>query len=157
MICDDCQALYEDVAEVAREAGVFGRVRRTDPALKCRAKHVDSETYYMVSVSDDHEVVYVGLHTPDRWLSESIEADLMHTGEKIEDLLEEELYDKGFEAKLPIEHFRDPKKIFVFRSPVFLNKGEKLNGEAMVERVAKTLLAYEATFRPLGKMEPKQV
>jgi len=156
MICDECQALYEEVGDRAREADVFAKVRRNDEALFCRAESVESDTFYCVEVGENHDVVWVGLFTPDRWLSESIEADLVHLGDSIEELLEEELYDQGFEARLPVEHFRDDQKRYVFRSPVFLPKGEKLEGEGMVDRVARTLLAYEATFRQLGDMEPSE-
>ena len=156
MICDECQALYEEVGERVREPKVFGRVRRTDLELTCRALHVEAEACYKVRVGDRHDVVWVGLYTPDRWLSESIETDLLHKGDKIEDLLEEELFDQRFEARLPVEHFRDEKKQYVFRSPVFLPKGEKLDGEGMVDRVSKALLAYEALFRQLGDMEPAE-
>ncbi len=152
MICDECQALYEEVGDRARDRAVFEKVRRNDDALICRAKQVDSEAFYFASVSDGHDLVYVGLLTPDRWLSESIEADLMHKGDKIEELLEDELYDQGFEGRLPVEHFRDEQKKYVFRSPVFLPKGEKLDGEGMVDRVTQVLLAYEAAFRQLGDM-----
>lgn len=153
MICDDCQALYEEVADHAREAKVFAKVRRNDLMLYCRAKLEETEAAYRAEVNDKHDVVYVGLYTPDRWLSESIEADLLHKGDTLEELLEEELSDLGFEAKLVTEHFRDEQKQFVFRSPIFLPKGEKLCGEGMVDRVTKMLLAYEAVFRQLGKME----
>ncbi len=155
MICNECQVLFEEVADQVRAAGVFETVRRTDDALKCRARDVASETMYAAEVPDQRDLVWVGLITPDRWLSESIEADLMHQGDKIEDLLEEELFDKGFEARLPIEHFRDEQKLYVFRSPVFLPKGENIKGEPMIERVTRVLLAYEACFRQLGDMSPK--
>jgi len=155
VICDECQALYEEVGDSARESGMFAKVRRTDDALICRARDVESDTTYRAEVSDEHDLVWVGLYTEDRWLSESIEADLMFKGDKIEELLEEELLDQGFDARLPIEHFRDEEKRYVFRSPVFLPKGEKLDGEGMVDRVRRVLLAYEATFRQLGDMSPK--
>lgn len=155
MICDDCQALYEDVADAVRQKGVFARVRRTDVALVCRARHVETDTTYRAQVQpESHEEVWVGLWTPDRWLSESIEKDLLHQGDTMEDLLEEELYDQGFEARLPVEHFRDEAKQYVFRSPIFLPKGESLKGEGMIDRVTKTLLAYEALFHELGDMKP---
>jgi hypothetical protein len=37
---------------------------------------------------------------------------------------------------------------------VFLPKGEKLEGEGMIDRVTQALLAYEAMFRQLGDMSP---
>lgn len=154
MICDECQALYEEVGDQARESKMFAKVRRNDEALICRARDVESETVYRVEVADSHDVVWVGLFTPDRWLSESIETDLLHVGDKLEDLLEDELYDQGLEVRLPVEHFRDDEKRYVFRSPVFLPKSEKLDGEGMIDRVKRVLLAYEAMFRPLGDMSP---
>lgn len=154
MICDECQALYEEVGDRAREAKVFGKVRRTDDALKCRALHVDSEAYYRVEVDlPSHERIFIGLYTPDRWLSESVEADLVHSGDKIEELLEEELVDKGFETPLPIEHYRDENKHFVFRSTIDVHPGD-IDSEAVIETVEKVLLAYEACFRELGDMRP---
>ncbi len=154
MICDECQALYEEVAERAREVDVFDKVRRNDEALSCKARGIESEAWYRVQVGPDHDVVWVGLYTPDRWLSESIESELMHTGDKLEELLEDELIEQGFEARLPVEHFRDDRLQYVFRSPVFVPKGEKLEGEGMVDRVGKTLLAYEAMFSQIGDMAP---
>lgn len=156
MICDECQALYEEVGDRARSWHIFGKVRRTDIALFCKAMGVESDTSYRAEVASEHDVVWVGLFTPDRWLSESIEADLMHTGDKIEDLLEEELDDLGFDGRLPVEHFRDEQKQYVFRSPVFLPKGLKLDSAKMVERVATVLRAYEATFRQLGDLKPEE-
>ncbi len=154
MICDECQALYEAVGECAHEADVFAKVRRNDEALSCKARGIESEAWYRVEVGPKHDVVWVGLFTPDRWLSESIEAELMHTGDKLEELLEDELIEQGFETKLPVEHFRDDQLRYVFRSPVALPIGEKLEGPEMVDIVGKTLLAYEAMFSQIGDMAP---
>jgi hypothetical protein len=156
MICDECQALYEEAGDRAREAQVFARVRRNDDALICKARDIESDTYYRVQVASGHDLVWVGLYTPDRWLSESIETDLLHKGDKLEDLLEEELCDQGFEARLPVEHFRDDARQYVFRSPVFLPASEKLDGEGMIDRVTRALLAYQALFRELGDMSPDE-
>lgn len=154
MICDECQALYEEAGEHAREAHVFARVRRNDEALICTARGVEAEANYRVEVTEEHDRVWVGLYTPDRWLSESIETDLLHQGDSLEELLEEELYDQGLEARLPVEHFRDDQKRYVFRTPVELVKGDKLDSPNMIQTVTKVLLAYEAMFRQLGDMAP---
>ncbi|MCC6682307.1 MAG: hypothetical protein IT445_15505 [Phycisphaeraceae bacterium] len=155
MICDECQQLYEEVGDRVRQAQVFAKVRRTDHALRCAARGIKSEAIYRATVDlPEHDVVWVGLYTPDRWLSESIEAELMHVGDKIEDLLEEELIDQGFEGRLAVEHFRDDEKLFVFRSPVFVPAGKQVNDLTVIDQVAKVLLAYEACFRELGDMKP---
>ncbi|MCX5660445.1 MAG: hypothetical protein NTW19_12085 [Planctomycetota bacterium] len=155
MICDKCQLLYEEVGDLVRENKVFAKVRRTDEALICRVLGAEADANYRVSVGPKHDLVWVGLYTPDRWLSESIEADLLHRGDSLEDLLEDELYDKGFETRLPVDHFRDQAKQYVFRSPIVLASAEKLDGEGMIDRVAKTLRAYEALFRQLGDLAGK--
>lgn len=89
----------------------------------------------------------------DRWLSHSIEADLLNTGDKMEDLLEEELVElrvrhAGRElGGLSVEHFRSEDKLFTFRS--------RLPGAASdlaPETISGCLLAYEACFRNLGDM-----
>lgn len=141
--------LLESVGDRARRAGVFEDVEVAGDVLACRAMHVESEAAYRVTPEDD--ALWVGLYTPDRWLSESIEAELMHVGDKIEELLEEELVDQGYDGgALPVEHFRDDAKQFVFRSPLQWQPGDA----QAAERLAKVLLAYEACFRELGDMKP---
>lgn len=154
MICDECQALFDEVGQRVRKQDVFAQIGREDDALACRARDVESDTFYRVHFEPSTNAVWVGLYTPDRWLSESIETDLLHQGDKLEELLEDELYELGFEAQLPVEHFRDDAKQYVFRSPVSLPEGEKLGGEVMIDRVTRVLLAYEAMFRQLGDMAP---
>ena len=147
-------AMYEQVAKRLRDGAVFDDVRWDDEALSCRARFVESETYYRVFMDREKPVVWVGLYSPDRWLSESIEADLMHLGDKIEELLEEELVDQGLDFQLPIEHFRDEEMQYVFRSPVDLSSDESLSGQATVDRITRVLRAYEAAFGQLGDMKP---
>ncbi len=98
--------------------------------------------------------VWVALVTGARWLSQSIEADLVNTGDKIEELLEEELVDLGWKkewgpARLSYEHFRDAQKMYTFRTaaPVRADAGNA------AEIVGMLLLGYERAFRPLGDME----
>lgn len=162
MICDECQALYEEVGDLARQSNRFGKVRRTDLALICLARAAEAEASYRVEVTEDHQTVYVGLYTTNRWLSESIETDLLHTGDDLVELLEEELADiKGpagakaapAEGRPHVEHFRNDDLEFVFRTPIDLPKGEELDGELMIQRVSRMLMAYEATFGELGDLK----
>ena len=134
------RSLLESVAQQARHAGVFGAVAVTDAGLVCAARDADAE--YRLGWEDAR--LWVSLVTPDRWLSESIEADLMHTGDDIEELLEEELVEQGVEASRPaVEHFRSEDRLFTFRSPVSREDPMTAIG---------WLLAYEACFRSLGDM-----
>jgi hypothetical protein len=152
MIANPCQLLYEQVADRVRRREVFGDVQPTDKSLGCQVKDVESQAFYMVELSDTRDVVWVGLYTEDRWLSESIEADLMHSGDKIEELLAEELCEQGLEISLPVEHFRDEQKQYVFRSPFTLAGDQGLESAPTFDAVAAVLLAYEACFGQLGEL-----
>ena len=129
------------------ESGSFAKVTRTDHGLRCDALHVEEECYYAASIEDDGHL-WVGWYTPDRWLSESVEADLVHTGDKIDELLEEELVDQGLATKLPLEHFRNTEKVFVFRGRL------ELPGDtaAAADTLVKVLAALQACFLELGDM-----
>ncbi len=136
------RSLLETVAEQARRAGVFGPITVDDLGLVCGARDAAAHAEYRVGWDDRR--LWVSLVTPDRWLSESIEADLMHTGDDVEELLEEELVDQGVQAQRPtVEHFRSDDRLFTFRSPVSPEDA----GTA-----ARWLLAYEACFGSLGDM-----
>ena len=92
---------------------------------------------------------FVSLFTKDRWLSESIEAELMHAGDSLEELVEEELVELGVSVgEVSIQHYRDEHLQYVFRSP--------LPREVTPEEAALWLLAYEATFRELGDMSTSE-
>ena len=151
MATDLMTKLFDKVAKRLADTGVFAAVQVTDGALVCTAKDAESDASYRADHAETDGRVWVGLYTPDRWLSESIEADLMHVGDKIEELLEEELVDQGVDLVLPVEHFRDEQMRYVFRSPIEL-RADPDDPDAAVARLAGTVLAYEAAFRPLGDM-----
>ena len=143
-------ALLASVAAAARVAGVFAEVRLEGSMLHCTAPASAAPAEFRVFA--DAGKVWVALTTADRWLSQSIEADLVHTGDKMDELVEEELVDLDWKkswgpTRLPFEHFRDDHKLYTFRSPV------DATGPEGVNRVAIALLAYERAFRVLGDME----
>jgi len=132
------------VAERARAAGVFSRVETEGGVLRCHAPASAEPAWH--ALFRDGGSVYIALQTPARYLSQSIEQDLVHTGDKIEDLLQEELTELEYEGPaLRVEHFRDEQKLYTFRSALPAGAG--------TETAAKVLLAYEACFRRLGDME----
>ena len=138
------------LAPAARDAGVFAAVSTPDGNLRCDAALVEEEAWYQVGPTgayDGKPCVWVGLYIADRWLSGSVEEDVLHSGDHFEDLLEEELIDMGYDTRLKVEHFRDDHKVFVFRSPVPADQPDA---------VLTTLLAYEACFRELGDMTPDE-
>lgn len=135
--------LLPGVHSLAAEAAVFGEISVGPDRLEAAAAGSAAPAFYRVDVGGGE--VWVSLVTADRWLSESIEADLMHSGDKLEELIEEELVDQGEEAgRVSFEHFRSDDMLFTFRS--------KVPGPGEAGRVARYLLAYEACFRNLGDM-----
>lgn len=144
-------ALLEAVAARARASGAFGSVRVEGAAVRCNALASAEPAEFRLFT--DGGKVWVALLTADRWLSQSIEQDLVHTGDKIDELIEEELVDLGWKkewggTRFAYEHFRDDRKMYIFRSPVPVGSGADA-----AERAAIALLAYEQAFRPLGDME----
>lgn len=140
------EPMLQSVARRAQEAGVFGDVALSPGLLACAAKAPAAPAWYRLS--RDGTGLWVSLVTPDRWLSHSIEADLLHTGDKLEELIDEELLELGLECKLgPCQHFRSEDKLFTFRSQV-----PTLIGVPDHDTALKCLLAYEACFRRLGDM-----
>jgi hypothetical protein len=144
-------SLLDPVRSAAERAAVFASVEIVGEMLRCRAAESAEEAWYRVCREGDRW--FVELATPDRWLSESIEADLMHHGDPIEELIEEELVEiesagTASPAGRPVvQHFRSDAMLYVFRSPVS-EPGESPDPA----RVSNLLLAYEAAFRELGDM-----
>lgn len=140
----DADVMLERVRERAEKAGVFGPVRIEAGRLVCPAAASAEPADYRVSAEPDGSV-WVELVTENRWLSESIETDLVHTGDKLNELLDEELADLGWEGTpSAFEHYRSDDMLFTFRSKV---------PDADAETVAVWLLAYEQCFRQLGDMD----
>jgi hypothetical protein len=144
--------LLKSVSVAAGQADVFESVRFGPGGVECAARGASAPAFYRVGFEGGR--LWVSLVTPDRWLSESIESDLMHTGDSIEELLEEELVDLGYDGPtLPCEHFRSDDKLFTFRTAL---PGDADTPDAsMGERARVLLLGYEACFRQLGDMSEK--
>lgn len=131
-----------DIAARARAAGVFRNVSISPDGLLCPAMN-PAATYRLMPADNG---VYVALQTPDRWLSQSIEQDLVHTGDKLDELIEEEMVDLGYRGpRLGFEHFRSEDKQFTFRS--------RLPSSCSADVAVLALLGYEACFRRLGDVD----
>lgn len=146
----------EAVAKRARDSGVFGAVGVAPTGagvgnrLVCAA--LASAAPAEFRVDSEGSRLWVSLVTADRWLSQSIEADLVHTGDKIDELLDEELADLPYSGpKAVFEHFRSEDKLFTFRTPLEVPR-QNFADEAVIQNVGSLLLAYEACFRELGDM-----
>jgi len=133
----------------AEKAGVFKDVKINSlGVLQCAAKDAAEPAWYRIDRTDGK--LNVSLVTANRWLSESIEADLMHYGDPIEELIEEELIEQGYKGKaLPVQHYRSDDMLYTFRSPLPIKGPDDKNA---VQIATQCLLAYEAAFRELGDM-----
>lgn len=145
-------ALLSEVASRARRAGVFGEVRALPDRVECDALASAAPAAYRVECAAG--TFWVSLVMADRWQSHSIEADLLNTGDKLEDLVAEEVAEHGYagSAVTPCEHYRSEDRLFTFRSriPIDPNRPD----QAVV--AIQWLLGYEACFRRLGDMEAKR-
>ncbi len=141
----NAQPLLEKAVSLAAGTGIFGPVSLKNGQVVCHAAASAAPASYRLFVEGGR--VWASLVMADRWLSESIETDLLHTGDKVEELLEEELAEQGLPAeRLKVEHFRSDDLLFTFRSPLPASAG------AAAEVAVKYLLAYEACFANLGDM-----
>ena len=144
-------ALLEPVRAAADSAGVFAAVELAGDLLRCRALGSAEEAWYRVRREEGRW--FVELVTADRWLSESIEADLMHYGDPIEELVEEELVEieeargGSHRGQPAVQHFRSEDRLYTFRTAMS-GPGEPADPAATINM----LLAYEAAFRRLGDM-----
>lgn len=142
--------LLRAVEPMARSAGVFESVKIDGGVLDCAAKDCPEPAFYRLGWEQGR--LWVSLATPHRYLSQSIEADLVHTGDKMQDLVQDELIDHGYTGGCgPVEHFRSEAKLFTFRTVVPITAAQA--SEAGSATVARSfLLAFEACFRHLGDM-----
>jgi hypothetical protein len=132
------------------KAGVFAEVKIDRGMLTCAARDAAEPAWYRLEPAAG-DGWRVSLVTPDRWLSESIEADLMHAGDPIEELIEEELVEQGYRGEaLTVKHFRSDDMLYTFVSPLPIESAAR--EEEAIRTATQCLLAYEAAFRDLGDM-----
>lgn len=144
-------ALLDAVARQAKASGVFGAVSVSPARLEAAAKASAEPAFYRVSFEDGG--LWVTLVTAARYLSQSIEADLVHTGDKLHELVTEELIVSGYDgACAAVEHFRSDDKLFTFRARLPIDPPAGA-GPEHAGLVTTWLLAFESAFRPLGDME----
>ena len=135
--------ILASVQTSASSRGVFGKIEILEDRIRCHAKDAPEPAWYELATAADGLIVRFA--TPDRWLSESIESDLIHFGDPLEELVEEELAELGWRGPLPpIRHFRDDAKLYTFENALPPAAGSD------ADLAAKFLFAYEAAFRSLG-------
>ena len=110
-------------------------------SLRISAPH-DVDAWYELTASDHG--CSLALLTLDRWLSESIEGDLEHSGDELEELFEEELVELNWEGDVPpMRHYRNDKREYVFSC---------LWPSSSASEVSIALQAMIAMFTELGEM-----
>ncbi len=135
------------IADALRQAMVFAAVTTTPTRVECAAKDAAEVAHYRLDAGS--EGLWISLVTPARYLSQSIEADLVHSGDKLDDLLADELVDAEYAGPaLHIEHYRDAERLYTFRARVGTAGGSLPDTTNLV----RAILAFEATFRSLGDM-----
>ena len=136
----------ENIVDRLRASNAFASVDSDGTCIRCRARDVESEAYYVFAPSGAGHIVR--FETPDRWLSESVEADLYHSSDSLEELLEESLDELEWPIdRVPVttfRHFRSDDLLYTFENDVPTGEGDP------DEAAATWMLAYEATFRELG-------
>jgi hypothetical protein len=139
--------LLDEVVRLAAASRAFALAERRGGVVHCVAATNPDAAYEVASEGGD---VFVSWVSADRYLSQSIEADLMWTGDDLMELVEEELADAGC-TDHPlgrIEHFRDAEKRFTFRSKVVAGADAAL--------VVKCMVAYATALAQLGDMKEEE-
>lgn len=114
------------------------------------AKDTPEPVFYRLEVVEG--LLAVSWCSPDRYISQSIETDVLWTGDDLDDLIDEELVDLGWNrGRLkPLKHFRNDEMLFVFISETPIKAADATASDA--EDLTKAVLAYEIAFRELGDM-----
>ncbi|MBL9141741.1 MAG: hypothetical protein JNK53_07730 [Phycisphaerae bacterium] len=132
----------------------FDSVEANGDSLRCKAKGAAAEAWYTIDREGDANTGgwAVSLLTPDRWLSESIEGDMLEGRDTAEELIDDELVELGFAGKAEqVKHYRDDNKVYVFRSRI---PGVSAAAAAVhAQHAATYMLAFEAAFANLGDMQ----
>jgi hypothetical protein len=141
-------SLLSAIADQARATGAFASVELIGNMVSCKAL-TNEEAAYRVEPHDAG--LCITWVSPNRYLSQSIEADLMWTKDDLDELLAEELTEVGYSGPplKTLDHYRNEEKLFTFRG-VIPAPPASLSAADLV----KCLLAFSATFGQLGDMKP---
>ncbi|MGE3108283.1 MAG: hypothetical protein AB7G11_03465 [Phycisphaerales bacterium] len=148
------ETVLKSVRDQAVASGAFGGVKLANGVLACIAKFASPQAEYRLYIAEGK--FWIALVTADRWLSESIESDLVDNGDDIEDLLDDEARARGYTGqRLAVAHFRDGQKMYTFRSPIPIAvtpDGDIVSSPANIEITFTVLMTYQEVFSELGDM-----
>ncbi len=144
--------IIQTIVADAKAANVFGSIETQGSSITLEAWGAAEPACYRIYLDGPEPIVE--LATKDRWLSESIEAELVESGDKLDELIEDELVDLGYpedSGAVKFEHYRSDDMEFVFRSRVI-----PADGQDITQACKTWLLAYEQCFRQLGDMDESE-
>ena len=149
------RTLFVRVAELMKSGGEFSDIRCGE-SIEAAAPQAAAPATYSVRFDATTGSIWVALEMADRWLSESIESQLVEFGDSMEELLEDELIECGYPDAggtpiLKVEHFRSDARLFTFRARVG-TVAEPLDSPRNIQIVSRAIAAFETCFRQLGDM-----
>ncbi|MCA9293316.1 MAG: hypothetical protein KDA20_05825 [Phycisphaerales bacterium] len=146
------RAALDAAATSLREAETFAKVELRRPGLWAHPAGTEAEAFYRIEFEGTGEV-WASWCSPDRYLSQSIESELMWSRDDLDDMLDEELVDLGWDAGAlkPLKHYRDDEQLFVFRALLPLRGAALVAGDG--ENLARCLMAFDRVFCELGDMK----
>jgi hypothetical protein len=147
------RALLARCAALARESGSFESVD-VQGLLLHATDSIQPDAAFRITFEDGK--LWAAWVSANRYLSQSIEADVKWTGDDIDELIDEEVEAQGWTgAKIGrFEHFRSEDRLYTFRSALPIDPA-KADQPAAKDAVL-FLLAYQAAFRNLGDMKPEE-
>lgn len=139
---------------LARDPG-FDRCEFTQGMVIAHAADAPESALYRVEA--DPEGLFVSWVSPDRYLSQSIEQDLVYAGDDLDDMIDEELADTGYAGPslAPMQHYRNDEKLFVFRSRTPID-ARSCDAARAGHDLACFIRAYHAALSQLGDMSPDE-
>ena len=160
----DFSQLIDAVASDAEALDLFESVETREDRVICYADGPESPAWYAIrfdhvvaagAYDEGEEVeasVTLSWNSKDRYLSQSIESDLVYTGDDLDDMLDEELVDLGWSrGRLdPFKHYRDEEETFVFVFCLPLKQSKLTPNDAA--DLVKCLQAADLVFSELGDM-----
>lgn len=136
-----------------RGTGQFESITLTAHTVEC-VDTVQPDAAFRIAYEDGK--LWAAWVSPNRYLSQSIEADVKWTGDDIDELIDEEVEGLGWTGKKigRFQHFRSEDKLYTFRSELPIDPAAA--SESAAKDAVLFLMAYQAAFRNLGDMKPDE-
>ncbi|MDX2115929.1 MAG: hypothetical protein SFZ24_09990 [Planctomycetota bacterium] len=138
----------QQLLPLVERSGSFGRAELRGGYVHALAKTNPAAAF---RAGFDEKGAFVAWVCGERYVSQSIEADLMWTGDDLSELIAEAAVDHGYSgpAFAQVEHYRDPDKLFTFLSRIPAASPD-------APTLLAAMLGYSAAFGELGDMKPEE-